>query len=77
MLVTTILTPGLGPLLSRLNGLVAETGSVLSHLAILAREAGVATVVGYSRATEELLEGAIVTVNGETGQVTVEGKEDE
>ena len=38
VLVTTTLTPGLGPLLSRLNGIVAETGSVLSHLAILARE---------------------------------------
>ena len=40
VLVTTTLTPGLGPLLTRLNGIVAETGSVLSHLAILAREAG-------------------------------------
>ncbi|HZA77762.1 MAG TPA: PEP/pyruvate-binding domain-containing protein, partial [Acidimicrobiales bacterium] len=45
VLVTTTLAPGLGPLLSRLQGIVAETGSVLSHLAILAREAGVATVV--------------------------------
>ena len=75
VLVTTTLTPGLGPLLSRLNGIVAETGSVLSHLAILAREAGVATVVGYGRATEDLPEGAVVTVNGETGQVTIEGEE--
>ena len=75
VLVTTILTPGLGPLLSRLNGIVAETGSVLSHLAILARESGVATVVGYSSATQELVEGDVVTVNGETGQVTIAGKE--
>ena len=35
VLVTTTLSPGLGPLLTRLNGIVAETGSVLSHLAIL------------------------------------------
>ena len=60
VLVTTTLTPGLAPLLPRLNGIVAETGSVLSHLAILAREAGVATVVGYAGATDELPEGAIV-----------------
>ena len=39
VLVTTTLTPGLAPLLPRLEGIVAETGSVLSHLAILAREA--------------------------------------
>jgi pyruvate,water dikinase len=75
VLVTTTLTPGLGPLLSRLNAIVAETGSVLSHLAILARESGVATVVGYAGATSELHEGDVVTVNGETGQVTIAGKE--
>jgi pyruvate,water dikinase len=75
VLVTTTLTPGLGPLLSRLNAIVAETGSVLSHLAILARESGVATVVGYAAATDELQEGDVVTVNGETGQVTIAGKE--
>ena len=75
MLVTTTLTPGLGPLLSRLNGIVAETGSVLSHLAILARESRVATVVGYAGATDQLPEGAVVTVDGETGQVTIQPKE--
>ena len=37
MLVTTTLTPGLAPLLPRLKGIVAKTGTVLSHLAILAR----------------------------------------
>jgi phosphohistidine swiveling domain-containing protein len=75
VLVTTTLTPGLGPLLGRLAGIVSETGSVLSHLAILAREAGVATVVGYAGATSELTEGMVVLVNGETGQVTIQDKE--
>ena len=72
VLVTTTLSPGLGPLLTRLHGLVAETGSVLSHLAILAREAGVPTVVGYANATRELHEGDQVVVDGDTGLVTVE-----
>lgn len=75
VLVTTTLSPGLGPLLPRLKGIVAETGSVLSHLAILAREAGVATVVGYGGATDDLPEGAVVLVDGETGRVTIEDKE--
>jgi phosphohistidine swiveling domain-containing protein len=75
VLVTTTLKPGLGPLLPRLSGIVAETGSVLSHLAILAREAGVPTVVGYARATEDLPEGAIVVVDGETGRVTIKQEE--
>jgi phosphohistidine swiveling domain-containing protein len=75
VLVTTTLSPGLGPLLPRLRGIVAETGSVLSHLAILAREARVPTVVGYAGATGDLPEGAIVHVDGDTGQVTIEGQE--
>jgi phosphohistidine swiveling domain-containing protein len=32
----------------------------------------VATVVGYAGAAQELREGATVTVDGETGRVTVE-----
>jgi phosphohistidine swiveling domain-containing protein len=75
VLVTTTLSPGLGPLLPRLQGIVSETGSVLSHLAILAREARVPTVVGYAGATGDLPEGAVVHVDGETGQVAIEGKE--
>jgi pyruvate,water dikinase len=72
VLVTTTLTPGLAPLLSRLAGIVAETGSVLSHLAILARENNVATVVGYAGATDDLPEGAMVEVDGDTGKVTIQ-----
>jgi rifampicin phosphotransferase len=75
VLVTTTLSPGLGPLLPRLNGIVSETGSVLSHLAILAREAGVPTVVGYAGATADLPEGAVVHVDGDAGRVTVQDKE--
>jgi pyruvate,water dikinase len=75
VLVTTTLSPGLGPLLPRLAGIVAETGSVLSHLAILAREAGVATVVGYAGATSDLPEGAVVHVDGDDGRVTIQEKE--
>jgi pyruvate,water dikinase len=75
VLVTTTLTPGLGPLLPRLSGIVSETGSVLSHLAILAREAGVAVVVGYAGARHDLPEGARVTVDGEQGRVTIEEEE--
>ena len=62
-------------MLPRLAGIVAETGSVLSHLAILAREAGVPTVVGYAGAMEELPEGADVFVDGDAGRVTVKDKE--
>lgn len=69
VLVTRTLSPGLGPLLPRLRGIVAETGSVLSHLAILAREFGVPTVVGYAGAVDLFAEGTLVEVDGDTGEV--------
>jgi pyruvate,water dikinase len=76
VLVTTTLTPGLAPLLTRFHGIVAETGSVLAHLAILAREAGVPIVVGYANAKQDLPEGAEVIVDGETGRVTLADEEE-
>lgn len=75
VLVVTALTPTLGPVLPRLSGLVSETGSVLSHLAILAREAGVPTVVGRHRAADELADGTVVRVDGQSGDVTVADEE--
>jgi pyruvate,water dikinase len=75
VLVVTTLTPALAPLLPRLHGIVAETGSVLSHLAILSREAGVPTVVGYAGAAQILEDGIEVVVDGETGRVTIVSEE--
>jgi pyruvate,water dikinase len=50
---------------------VAETGSPLSHLAILAREHGVPTVVAKSGAASSLHDGDVVEVDGTTGRVEV------
>lgn len=69
VLVVTTLRPELAPLLGRLGGLVAETGSPLAHLAILAREAGLATVVRVDDAVNRYPEGVIVEIDGNTGQV--------
>lgn len=70
VLVTRTLDPGLAPVLPRLGGLVSETGSVLSHLAILARELGLPTVVGVSDALERFPAGSVVVVDGTTGEVS-------
>ena len=75
VLVVRTLDPGLAPLLPRLGGLVAETGSVLSHLAILAREVGVPTVVGAEGAVSRFPLGTTVVVDGTTGEVAVVGDE--
>jgi rifampicin phosphotransferase len=70
VLVVRTLDPGLASVLPDLAGLVAETGSVLSHLAILAREYGVPTVVGMADAVERFSPGTWVVVDGTTGDVT-------
>ena len=70
VLVVTHLDPRLAPLVPRLAGLVAETGSPLSHLAILAREQGVPTVVGHRGAREQFRPGDLVEVDGTTGEVS-------
>lgn len=70
VLVVRSLDPALAPELPGLAGLVAETGNVLSHLAVLAREYRVPTVVGVAGALERFPAGAEVSVDGTTGAVT-------
>jgi phosphohistidine swiveling domain-containing protein/ABC-type amino acid transport substrate-binding protein len=69
VLVVRTLDPDLAPLLPQLGGLVSETGSFLSHLAILAREFGVPTAVGVEDAVTRFPAGATVVVDGTTGEV--------
>ncbi len=73
VLVVRTLEPGLAAALPGLAGLVAETGASLSHLAILAREYGVPTVVAMHDALNRFTPGTRVLVDGTTGEVRVQG----
>ncbi len=77
VLVVRTLDPGLASVLPGLGGLVAETGSFLSHLAILARELGVPTVVGVEDALTRFPAGTVVVVDGTTGEVSRQANESE
>ncbi|WP_260867799.1 PEP/pyruvate-binding domain-containing protein [Streptomyces sp. SAJ15] len=74
VLVVRVLDPALAPLLPGLAGLVAETGSVLSHLAVLAREYQVPTAVGVSDALDRFPPGTELSVDGGTGAVEKAGE---
>jgi pyruvate,water dikinase len=50
---------------------VVETGVMISHAAIVARELGIPAVVSVPDATRRIPDGALVTVDGDTGTVTV------
>jgi pyruvate,water dikinase len=69
VLVVRTLDPALASRLPGLAGLVSETGSALSHLAILARELSVPTAVGVHDAVERFPPGTVLLVDGTTGEV--------
>ena len=71
ILVVRSLDPALAGAVSVASGLVAEIGSPLSHLAILAREYGVPAVAGMSGATANLHDGDRVLLDGQAGTIEV------
>jgi pyruvate,water dikinase len=71
ILVTRHLEPQLATVLGGLVGLVSETGSALSHLAILAREVGLPTVAGVTDALRRFPPGTRLLVDGSTGEIEV------
>jgi rifampicin phosphotransferase len=71
ILVTTTTTPAWTPLFPSLAALVTDTGGILSHAAVVAREFHVPAVVGAVGATTTIPDGARVRVNGTTGEITL------
>ena len=71
VLVTTTTTPAWTPLFPSLAALVTETGGVLSHAAVVAREYRLPAVVGAAGATRAIRDGARIRVDGTTGTITL------
>lgn len=70
VLVCRTTDPAWTPLFRVAAGVVTETGGVLCHAAIVAREYGIPAVVGAAGALARLPDGAPVTVDGALGTVT-------
>lgn len=62
---------GWTPLFTRAGAVVAESGGMLSHSSIVARENGIPCVVSVARAMQ-IPEGALVSVDGHRGLVVLE-----
>jgi pyruvate,water dikinase len=73
ILVCPSTDPAWVPLFAKAKGLVMETGGVLSHGAIVAREFGLPAVAGLPGATRQLRTGQRLRVDGARGTVTVLG----
>ncbi len=73
VLVTVSTTEAFNILLPLLGAIVTDSGGLLSHSAIVAREYGIPGVVGTRDATERIADGTRVRVDGDAGEVTVLG----
>jgi phosphohistidine swiveling domain-containing protein len=71
ILVCTTTTPAWTPLFGSIAGLVTDTGGILSHAAVVAREYGLPAVVGAAVATTIVPDGVQVEVNGAAGTLTL------
>ena len=70
VLVCPTTSPVWSVLFPSIGALVTDSGGILSHPAIIAREYGVPAVVALGNATSLLSDGQIVTVDGAAGTVT-------
>jgi len=73
VLVTESTTEAFNILLPLLGAIVTDSGGLLSHSAIVAREYGIPGVVGTREATDRIADGMRVRVDGNAGEVTVLG----
>jgi pyruvate,water dikinase len=55
------------------SAIVTDVGGPLSHSSIVAREYGIAAVLGTGVATERIRAGELITVDGDGGVVTLAG----
>ena len=71
IMVCEMTLPPWVPLFSIVGGVVADTGGVLSHTAIVARDFELPAVVGTQVGTSAIADGTMVEVDGTKGTVTI------
>lgn len=72
VLVAQVTAPAWTPLFGLAAAVVTDGGSLAAHASLVAREYGIAAVVGTGDATARLRDGQRVTVDGNAGIVTVD-----
>jgi rifampicin phosphotransferase len=73
VLVAETTAPPWTPLFAVAAAVVTDTGGILSHSAVVAREYGIPAVVGAARATTAIADGDVVEVDGDAGIVRIVG----
>ena len=73
ILVAETTSPSWTPLFGIAGGIVTDTGGILSHCAVVAREYGIPAVVGTRVATSTIRDGQTIEVDGDAGQLHLVG----
>ncbi len=73
VLVVPCTTPAYNMVLPLAGAIVTAEGGALSHAAVLARELGIPAVVGAPRAVDDIVNGSIIEVDADRGEVRVVG----
>ena len=71
ILVCPMTNPAWTPLFAHASGLVADMGGILGHGSIVAREYGIPAVVGTGTSTVRIKHGQMISIDGDTGTVTL------
>ncbi len=69
ILVCPATSPAWSPVFPSIGALVTDTGGILSHAAIIAREFYIPAVVATGNTTDLFTDGQMITVDGDAGQV--------
>jgi pyruvate,water dikinase len=69
ILVTDHTDPGWTPVFPVIEGVVTNTGGLLSHAAVVAREYGLPAVVNVPHATEHITDGQVIELDGSSGEI--------
>ena len=73
ILVTGTTSPPWTPLFATAGAIVTDTGGILSHCAVVAREYRIPAVVGTGAATKIISDGQTLEVDGDNGTVRIVG----
>ncbi len=74
IMVCEMTVPTWVPLFATVRAVVADSGGILSHCAIVAREFGLPAVVGTRLGTQMLKDGMTITVDGARGLVRIDSR---
>jgi len=71
ILVCPVTAPAWGPIFSKIKGVVTDTGGVMAHASIIAREYGIPAVVGTGSGTSTIKTGDRIRMDGSEGVVEI------